>query len=226
MRILAMSDEASRALYHENLRQITGPVDILLGCGDLPYAYMDYVVTHTRARHALFVHGNHDKPYRLPNGTVIREPGGWRDLDRQSIYLQDIDVIVAGLQGSPRYAPNASYQYSEREMAWRALRLMVQLMWHRVRHGRYLDILITHAPARGIHDTPEGAHRGFLVFRRLLDRFKPRLFFHGHHHRYGLSRWQTEYDDTLVVNVHPYCIIDMDRTTGGVEFVKITHNAR
>ena len=78
-------------------------------------------------------------------------------------------------------------------------------------HGRYLDILITHAPAAGIHDSRQGAHRGFAVFLRLMRRFRPRLLLHGHNHRYGLAAWQTQYRETEVINVEPFCIMDYEQ---------------
>ncbi|MBN1248292.1 MAG: hypothetical protein JXC32_11585 [Anaerolineae bacterium] len=210
MRILAISDEVNSHLYHANLAEVTGRVDLLLGCGDLPYGYMDFVVTQTGAPHALFVHGNHDRPERLPSGGQIGHPQGWSDADRHVIYLQDLDLLVAGLEGSIRYAPGPPYQYSERQMRWRALSLVPQLLWSRVRHGRYLDILIAHAPAEGIHDSRVGAHRGFRTFLQLMRWFKPRIFLHGHNHRYGPGRWHTHFEGTEVVNVHPFCIIDYD----------------
>jgi len=37
MRILAISDEVTNSLYHLNLGQWTGPIDVLIDCGDLPY---------------------------------------------------------------------------------------------------------------------------------------------------------------------------------------------
>jgi Icc-related predicted phosphoesterase len=187
---------------------------------------MDYVVTHTQAPHAIFVHGNHDRPYRLPDGSLVSEPGGWRDVDQRSRYLKDLDLLVAGLQGAPRYARHAAYQYTERQMVRRAFRLIPRLLWNRIRHGRYLDLLITHAPARGIHDTPEGAHRGFLAFRELLERFKPRLYLHGHHHRYGLTRWHTKHQDTEVVNVHPYLIMELDGAAKSIDLVKLSYDSR
>jgi Icc-related predicted phosphoesterase len=93
-------------------------------------------------------------------------------------------------------------------MRWRALSLIPQFLWNRVRYGRYVDILIAHAPAEGIHDSPAGAHKGFGVFLQLMRWFKPRIFLHGHNHRYGPGEWHTRYAGTDVVNVHPFCIVN------------------
>lgn len=213
MRILAISDEVTNLLYHPNLTQITGHVDLLLGCGDLPYGYMDFIVTQTRAPRAIFVHGNHDHPERLPSGQRIIRPLGWRNADRRVIYLREYDLLVAGLQGSIRYTPGPQYQYTDRQMWLRTLSMIPQLLWARLRHGRYLDILIAHAPAEGIHDSPTGAHKGFRVFRDLIEHFKPRVFLHGHNHRYGPGKWHTELETTDIVNVHPFCMIDYNEDT-------------
>ena len=62
MRILAISDEVTDSLYHSNLNQLTGPIDVLIGCGDLRYGYMGFIVTQTHVENALCVHGYHDRP--------------------------------------------------------------------------------------------------------------------------------------------------------------------
>jgi Icc-related predicted phosphoesterase len=210
MRILAISDEVSHALYHNNVYDQVGQVDLLVGCGDLPYGYMEFIVTQTRARHAYYVHGNHDKPSRFRSSRVLTDPGGWQDIDRQTVYLPEHGAMVAGLEGCHRYDPYGGYQYTEAQMRLRAMSLMVKLFVQRSLRGRQLDILIAHAPAYGIHDAPGTAHRGFHALLMLLDRFSPRLFLHGHHHRYGRSKWHTRHGDTDVVNVHPFCMITME----------------
>ncbi len=210
MRILAMSDEVATVLYTPNLMQLTGTVDMLLGCGDLPYDYMEYIVTQTRVRDAFYVHGNHDRPQRLSSGQTLKEPGGWQNVDRRVVYAREQDLLIAGLEGSIRYVPGERYQYTEPEMVWRAVHLVPRLLMNRVLHGRHLDILIAHAPAEGIHDSPTGAHRGFAAFLRMIQVFEPRLFLHGHQHRYGPDTWHTHYGTTDIINVHPFCIIDLD----------------
>ncbi|MGC9521052.1 MAG: metallophosphoesterase family protein [Anaerolineae bacterium] len=210
MRILAISDEATALLYTPSLTQVTGTVDVLVGCGDLPYNYMEYVVTQTHVRDAFYVHGNHDQPQRVSSGRTLKEPGGWRNVDRQVIYAREQDLLIAGLEGSIRYVPGEPYQYTETEMLWRSMQLVPRLLLNRLVHGRHLDILIAHAPAEGIHDSPTGAHKGFAVFLRLIRLFRPRLFLHGHQHRYCPGPWRTRYEGTEIVNVHPFCIIDLD----------------
>lgn len=216
MRILAISDEVTRALYRPNLNQLIGPIDVLIGCGDLPYSYMDYVLTQTHSHHAFFVHGNHDSAQTLPDGSKTDHPRGWVNVDRRVVYLKKPDLLVAGLQGSIQYSPGAVYQYTENVMARRALKLIPQLLLNRVFRGRYVDIFITHAPAKGIHDSPQGAHKGFRTFLELIQRFEPRLFLHGHNHRYGRTTWHTQTQHTDIVNVHPFCMITYEGDTVAV----------
>ena len=210
MRILAISDEVLSTLYNPQVYSLIGSVDVVVSCGDLSYSYMEYVVTHTNVRHAYFVHGNHDSPEHLCSGQILEEPGGWCNIDRRAVYAKEIKLIIAGLEGSICYRPGARYQYSEREMRWRARRLIPRLLFNRVFYGRYLDVLVAHSPARWIHDGPDAPHRGFDVFLALMQRFRPRLFLHGHSHHYGIKRWHTHYEDTEVINIHPFRLIKLE----------------
>jgi len=93
-------------------------------------------------------------------------------------------------------------------MAVKAWQLLPGLMFNRLRYGRYLDILVTHAPPFGIHDGEDFPHRGFKTFLNLMDRFRPRFLLHGHKHVCGADTWRTRYQDTEVINVHPFRVIE------------------
>ncbi len=205
--ILAVSDECSPLLLNEETRKRLGRIDLLLGCGDLPYTYLEHLFTDLRTRHAYYIHGNHDAPIHLAGGRVLNEPGGWEDLDGRSVYIADLDLLLAGLEGSHRYHPDRPYQYTQQEMTIHAQRLILSLLYNRVAFGRYLDIFIAHAPPAGIHDAPDQPHQGFTLFRTLIHRFRPRLFLHGHMHRYRDERWRTRIGSTEVVNVYPFRLI-------------------
>ena len=45
MKILALSDEVVPWIYSPTLRERCGDVGLIVGCGDLPYYYLEYVVT-------------------------------------------------------------------------------------------------------------------------------------------------------------------------------------
>ncbi len=210
MQILAISDEIIGALYSADVREVIGPVDVLFSCGDLPYSYLEYLVTILKTRHAFFVHGNHDSEEIQHSGRTLHAPGGWCNADRSAIAIEDPEtLIVAGLEGSIRYRPDGCHQYTETEMFGRALQLIPKFLYNRLRYGRYVDVLIAHSPPAGIHDGPDGPHRGFRVFRPLMRWFRPRLFLHGHKHHYGPDPWHTRYHATDVVNVHPFRAIQL-----------------
>ena len=62
MRILAVSDTESTALWdHYNSNKITN-TDLILSCGDLNPQYLSFLVSCTNLP-LLYVHGNHDEKY-------------------------------------------------------------------------------------------------------------------------------------------------------------------
>jgi len=216
-RLLAVSDHIASTLFRAEASESVGRVDLLLSCGDLSYSYLEYLVTNLGVRDAFYVHGNHDAPEVCHNGMRLVAPGGWENLDKRCVRASSTDLLVAGMEGSIRYRPDARYQYTQRQMVLRAQRLILRLLFNRVVYGRYLDIFIAHSPPAGIHDGPDGPHKGFEFFLTIMRYFRPRLFLHGHKHRYGPMPWHTTYYDTEVVNVYPFRIIEWqgDQVTYG-----------
>ena len=78
-RILAIADEVDESLYGDKLRRLRP--DIIVSCGDLPYGYLDNLVSRANVP-LVYVPGNHDpdlttarwlaRPYDEPSGP----PGG------------------------------------------------------------------------------------------------------------------------------------------------------
>jgi Icc-related predicted phosphoesterase len=100
-------------------------------------------------------------------------------------------------------------------MSRRVLALAPRLYWNRIRHGRFLDILVTHAPPRGIHDAEDPAHVGFAAFNRFIARFRPRYLLHGHSHLYRRSDIAiTRVGPTAIINVFPYRVIEVETIHG------------
>ena len=100
-------------------------------------------------------------------------------------------------------------QYTEWEMYFEIFRLIPRLLWNRLFHGRYADILLTHAPPRGIHDKPDKCHWGFKAFLWFMKVFKPAYLIHGHIHLYDLADVRrTQWGRTSVINAYSHCIID------------------
>ncbi len=201
MKILAVTDEVVDIIYSPLIQDRFGDVDVVLGCGDLPYSYMEYIVSMLNVP-AYFVHGNHDCDEHTSAGRLLTSPGGWVDLDARSAVIDDL--ILAGLEGSIRYRPNAPYQYNELQMMMKITLMLPSLLRNRLQYGRYVDMLIAHSPPFGINDGTDRAHRGFKSFLWFMERFRPTYLLHGHKHLYGLEKGQGEYQDTSVVNVFPY----------------------
>ena len=88
---------------------------------------------------------------------------------------------------------------------------MPALLFNRIRHGRYLDVFVTHAPPWGIHDKSDRAHRGIKAFRWLLNAFQPRYHFHGHIHVYRPDTiTETVFHNTRVLNTYGSLETELD----------------
>jgi Icc-related predicted phosphoesterase len=213
MKILALSDEVVEFLYSPRIKERFGDVDFVVGCGDLPFYYLEFVVTML-SKPLYYVHGNHDKPSQfLSDGRIISRAEGCEPVENLSVRvkLADGDVLLAGLGGS-MYYNRGPHQYSQAEMQTRVLKLAPSLLVNRSRHGRFLDVLITHAPPRGIHDGQDLAHTGFDAFLQLMDRFRPRFLLHGHSHVYRNDAvTATRYRTTQVINVYPFRLIEFEK---------------
>lgn len=180
MKILTLSDIIEPTIYSPLVRQRFSKVDLVIGCGDLPYYYQEYVASVLDAM-LFFVRGNHDRAIEYTTSGERRAPMGGEDLHRRSLCFQDL--LFAGVEGSLRYRPGP-FQYSQSEM-WRHVFFLVPaLFWNKLKYGRYLDVFITHAPPRGIHDKEDLTHQGIDAFRWMLKVFQPAYHFHGHIHIY------------------------------------------
>jgi Icc-related predicted phosphoesterase len=207
VKILAISDKVAEVLYSRAIREQYGDVDLIISCGDLPFYYLEYIISSLNVP-GFFVYGNHDFNTRFTTeGRVNIHPPGWVNLDGRSLHAAGL--LLAGLEGSVRYRPDGVHQYTQSETQRKALRLLPRLILNRLQHGRYLDILVSHAPPYGIHDGPDYAHIGFKAFLTLMERFRPRYLLHGHKHVYGLEPTRTTYHETEVINVYPYRVIEI-----------------
>ena len=214
MKILALSDEVVDALYSPGIHDRYGDVELVIGCGDLPFYYLEFIVTMLNVP-LFYVPGNHDKPSQyLSDGRIVSRAEGCESIDghvRRHERRGRPSVLLAGLGGSLRYNDSAAHQYTQAEMAARAWGLAPGLLANRLQFGRALDILVTHAPPRGTHDAADLAHTGFDVFQRLMDTFQPRYLLHGHSHVYRSDTvTATRRGQTEVLNVYPYRLIEWE----------------
>ena len=195
MKILAVSDVESKYFFDYYSPGKLKDFDLIIACGDLRVPYLEFLVTMARCP-LLYVHGNHDD--RFP-----REPEGCVCIDDRLYEYKGLRIL--GLGGSYRYG-KGQYMYTERQMRRRIRRLRFRL-WRK----KGFDILVTHAPARGINDFDSIPHRGFECFTELLDRYRPQLFLHGHIHRnYGgdIPR-SVQRGDTRIVNAYEYTVVEI-----------------
>ena len=197
MKILAVADEESKYLWDFYEKEKLEGIDLIISCGDLNPEYLSFLVTMTTVP-VLYVRGNHDGKYEQnpPEGCICIE---------DQIYTHE-GIRILGLGGSMRYS-QGRYQYTERQMKYRAAKLRFPLF---LKGG--FDILVTHAPAYQLNDGRDLPHQGFQVFRTLLDQYRPKYFLHGHvHMSYG--RQHKRYDkylDTHIINVYEKCVIEFE----------------
>jgi Icc-related predicted phosphoesterase len=211
-RILAIADEVDEGLYGDELNRLRA--DIVLGCGDLPFDYLEYIVSRLNVP-LLYVPGNHDPDLRPFDDTwspmraesPTKGPQGCVNIDGRVV--EEAGLRIAGLGGSMRYKPGPN-QYTETQMRWRAWRIEMLAHLRRGRGGRRIDVLLTHAPPEGFSGK-EGdlAHRGFAAFNRLIKNLQPRLQVHGHIHPYGVPQQVRKQGGTLIINAVPHRWIEI-----------------
>lgn len=208
MRMLVVSDEIEPHLYGPGAYKLHGSIDLLISCGDLPFYYLEYLASVLNAP-IYYVFGNHGfETEQRADEIEPAQPRVGVNLDRAVVCERG--VLLAGLEGCMRYNRHARFQASEWEMWRRVLGLTPRLALNRLRYGRFMDVLVTHAPPFGIHDQPDRAHQGFKSFLWLLRTFRPRYHVHGHIHLYDRNRTAaTRYHRTDVINVFPRRIIEL-----------------
>lgn len=206
VRILAVSDQIVDRIYTLAPNGHFRDVDLILGCGDLPYNYLEYIVTVLN-KPLYYVPGNHDPEF---NSRDLRSKAeGGINLDLKTVCYKK--YLIGGFGGSVRYRPNGTNQYTQMEASQRAFQMMPSLFGNFVRHGRALDILITHSPPFGIHDDTDLPHNGLKALNWLIRTVKPRYLLHGHTHFYrkNISDSETTINGTTIINVYPYKVIDI-----------------
>lgn len=216
VRVLAVSDEADAALWHD-VRPVRG-VQVILACGDLGFDYLGYLVAALDVP-LVFVPGNHDPELGgyndSPTGLTLRAglpaeppwPAGALNADRRVVDVAGLRI--AGLGGCRRYGDGPN-QYSDRKQSLRARGLVARAGWRRLRDGRPVDIVVTHAPPRNVGDGDDPAHLGFRGLHRVVERLQPTLLLHGHIHPYGAATVDHRLGRTLVRNVVGRHVFDVE----------------
>jgi Icc-related predicted phosphoesterase len=202
MKILCVSDQIDPLIYSESIQNRYDDVDCILCAGDLPLDYLDFIASSLN-KPLFFVFGNYHVEGMAKNA---RKDAGRTHVG--SRVRKKNGLIVAGLGGSMRYNQGAN-QFTEAQMFLEALKLIPRMLFHRIFHGRFLDILLTHAPPSGIHDKEDRCHRGFKAFVWFIETFKPRYHVHGHIHIYDpMARRRSRHRETEVVNAFGHMVIE------------------
>jgi Icc-related predicted phosphoesterase len=202
-KILAVSDIELPYIYKSIPGKKFKDIDLIISCGDLPYAYLEYILTLLN-KDLYFVRGNH-----APEGRDLKvEPEGARNLHMKTL-MTDGGLLLAGIEGSLLYN-YGPYQYTQAQMWLMVYRLVPKLIMNYIKYGRYLDVFVTHAPPWNIHDQADLAHKGIKAFRWLIKSFKPKLHLHGHTKDYLSNQRQiSRFGETTVINVTGYHVIEV-----------------
>ena len=148
MKILAVSDIESKFFYDYYSPGKLKDFDLIIGCGDLEVAYLEFLVTMANCP-LLYIHGNHDDHFK-------REPEGCVCIDDDIFEFKGVRIM--GLGGCFRYR-DGKYMYTEHQMKSRIRKLKFKLF-----RKKGIDILVTHAPARHLNDFD--TETTVTVFRR------------------------------------------------------------
>ncbi len=195
VRVLAVADEVATDALSAGVLERLAP-DVVLAAGDLPWDYLEHLVDGLEVP-VVFVPGNHDpavpNPDRRPRGALCAD----------GIVVRAGGLRIAGLGGCVRYnaGPN---QYTQRQYRSRVRRLT-----RRARRGG-IDVLLTHAPPRGVGDGDDPAHVGIEALHRLVETLRPPWHVHGHIHPHGFAKPDRRLGDTTVVNVVPWRLMEVD----------------
>ena len=228
MKILCISDETEPLIYSKHSREHFRECTFVISAGDLPLSYYDYIMT-IQSKILYYVYGNHNLEQfdvdmgRLSdsNGTRFNSDGiltmshfGGDLIDGRCCIDRSSGLIIVGLGGSMLYNGGKS-QYTEAQMKWRIMKLVPRLLYNRIRYGRYLDILVTHAAPYGIGDGPDPCHRGFECFLSFMEMFRPKYLLHGHIHLYDEnSNRITDYKGTKVINIYKSFVLEVAKPKG------------
>ncbi len=224
VRVLAVSDVVDEALSAD----VTGirDAELILACGDLPFEYLGSLMNRLDVP-LVFVPGNHDPDvagYRLSRGGLTLQAGlparpPWPDgaINADGRVLDVAGLRIAGLGGSPRYSPGPN-QYTERQQARRGRRLAARAWLRRPRGAaRAVDILLTHAPPRGVGDAADPPHQGFPILNALTRWLRPALLLHGHVDPQPTGPRDHWLGGTIVRNVTGWQLFLVEPVTGLVE---------
>lgn len=194
MKILVVSDIESNYIWDFFDKNNFKGIECVISCGDLKASYLSFLVTML-AVPVFYVHGNHDKTYKL------NPPEGCDCIEDCVINFRGIRI--AGLGGSIQYKIGP-YQYTEEKMQKRVKKLI------RTAKGP-IDIFVSHSPTRNLGDDPTShCHIGFNAFYQVYETLQPKYHLFGHNHfTYSSKAKRTiSYENITLINGYNYYILE------------------
>lgn len=232
MKILCVSDYVDPLIYNQKAKEIFPDIDLILCAGDLPMDYVDFIVSVFN-KPTYFIFGNHNLKdfhyyHKTADSMFTREDAthsdnhfhggtyiGFKSIADKTLMFTDpatgkkTPLLIAGVSGSLEYNHGLN-QYTDRRMYLKLLRLLPSLKRNKRKYGRYLDIFLTHASPRHIHDHEDPCHKGFDCFNWFIEKFHPAYLVHGHIHLYDMREERVGvYNGTTVVNAYAHYVIEL-----------------
>lgn len=198
VRVLAVADEVVPRFLEVGLEGAGVPdprPDVVLAAGDLPWDYLESIATNFGVP-VVFVPGNHDP-------VIGSRPAPRGALNADGCVVPAAGLRIAGLGGCVRYN-DGPHQYTQRQYVRRARQLT-----RRARRSGGVDVLLTHAPPRGLGDEDDPTHVGVEAMHDLLRDLKPRFHVHGHIHPHGFAKPDRHVGATTITNVVPWRLLEV-----------------
>ena len=197
MRIMVVADVEDKRIYDYFKKERVEGVELIVSCGDLKANYLDFLVSMVNVP-MIYVRGNHDD-------ALLKDPPPGECIEDTVFEFNGYRFL--GLGGSMRYRKDSKCMFTETQMKMRAARVKPKIYMK-----RGIDILVTHAPAKGYGDLEDLPHHGFETFNDIIKRYRPAYMFHGHvHANYGrnIKIFQDHPVGTKIVNAYGYQILDL-----------------
>ena len=203
IRWLAVSDDEDPALRYEVNRRELGPLDSIVGAGDLEPDYLGFLAD-AFAVPLLYVRGNHDHGGRWGESVALNSPHALRS---GGVHTIDGVPVMALEWPGLRHGDRRRHDDSARTDI---VRIAAGEPWRRLFGGRATVAVVSHAPPRGVGDrAADPYHVGFGAYRWLLDRVRPPLWLHGHVPPASVEGWRIEHDGSTVVNVTGAVLVEL-----------------
>jgi Icc-related predicted phosphoesterase len=158
--------------------------DILISLGDLLDVSINRAAARCGCQSIVAVKGNHDSALPFAQPVV-------------DLHLKTFDfggLRFGGFGGSWKYKPRGHHLFEQYEVE-SALRVFPKV-----------DVFVAHNSPLGIHDKDDEVHTGFAAFLPYIEKYQPKLFFHGHQH---VSK-ETQLGGTKIVGVFGFKFFVID----------------